>query len=69
MRPTTVRYDVTATASSAQLTFTPQACALKTAPSQVSYSVGTDNATQKKTITLRLPYGANGSANYTFTAQ
>ena len=67
LRPTTVRYDVTAAANAAQLTFTPQECALTAAPSLVSYSVGTLAATGKKTITLRLPYGAKGSANYTFT--
>ena len=66
-RPTTVRYDVTVAASAAQLTFAPQECALKSAPSVVRFSVGSVAGSNKKTITLRLPYGANGSADYTFT--
>lgn len=57
VRPTTVRYDVAVSASAATLTYTPEACAAKPAPGTAGYSVGT-NASGKKTLTLRLPYGS-----------
>lgn len=65
VRPTTVRYDVVANANKSTLTYTPQACALKAAPPSGSYTAGTLK-TGKKFITLRLPYGAKGTANYRF---
>jgi hypothetical protein len=59
------RGHVAVTASGAKLTYTAQACALKPAPAAAGYSIGT-NAAGKKTIRLRLPYGAQGAADYTF---
>lgn len=64
-RPTTIRYDVLANASKAQLTYTAQACALKTPPASGAYTAGLLK-TGKKYITLRLPYGSKGTANYRF---
>lgn len=66
-RPSTLRYDVSVAASGKVLSYTPQACALKTAPPSAEFSVG-KNAESKKTITLKLPYG-KGTANFTFVQQ
>jgi hypothetical protein len=65
IRPTTNRYDVDVAVSTSTLTFTPKACALKPAPAKATFQVG-QTAGGKKTITMRLPYGTSGTANYYF---
>lgn len=63
----TRRYDVAVTASGNKLTYTPQTCATSPAPAEATYYTGTSAA--KKTITLRLPWGASSEALYRYTEQ
>jgi hypothetical protein len=65
IRPTTVRYDVKVTAAGNGLVYTAQPCATRVAPPSSTYSVGVVAGSNKKSITLRLPYG-NGFALYRY---
>lgn len=67
-RPTTNRYDVEVSASGKTLSYTPQACAVKTAPTTAEFSTGALVDVKKRTITLKLPYGT-GTANFYFVQQ
>ncbi len=63
VRPTSVRYDVTAASAAATLTFTELPCKSKAPPTTATYSVSAVNG--KKAIVLRLPYGT-GFALYRY---
>lgn len=63
---TTVRYDVTASATGAKLTYTPLDCAHKDTPKSASYTAGTDEK-GRPTLVLQLPYGKT-TADYSFVA-
>lgn len=65
IRPTTVRYDVKVTAAGNGLVYTAQPCATRAAPPSSTFTVGVVAGSNKKTITLRLPYGT-GFALYRY---
>jgi len=60
------RWDVDVEAKDGRLTFTPRACSVNSPPTETSYSTG-PAAGGKKTLTLRLPWGASSEAIYRYT--